>query len=62
MLFFLPGGTVPLEADGPREEEGGSKVDVPPEEGPPEEVALGGACLPNLRRRSIFSLFGLYEE
>jgi hypothetical protein len=24
ILFFLPGGTVPLDADGPREDEGGS--------------------------------------
>jgi hypothetical protein len=56
--LLLARGTVPLEEDGPSEEECGSKVDGPPEEEPPTEVGREGACLPNLRRRSMFPLFG----
>jgi hypothetical protein len=53
---------VPLDADGPSEDDGGSKEDGPPEEVPPTEAGRGGACLPNLRRRSMLPLFGLYQE
>jgi hypothetical protein len=60
--LFLAGGTVPRDADGPREEEGGSKVDGPPEEEPPAVEGRGGACLPNLRSLSMLPLLGLYQE